>query len=96
MAKKIVKTPEVKPIEVKVNPNKERIEKAIDKGTGNSIRAKVSIDDELAALRDQLTAISTANKISFTPKFQALVDVVENEVQKGKDMKTAKEDKLQS
>jgi len=77
---------------VEININKKRIEKAIDKGTGNSIRAKISIDDELAALRDQLMAISTANKIPFTAKFQALVNVVEDEVQKGKDMKTAKED----
>jgi len=87
MAKK-VKNPVVK-----INPNKERIEKAIDRGTGNSIRAKISIDDELAALRDQLMAISAVSKIPFTAKFQALVNVAEDEIQKGKDMKAAKEDK---
>lgn len=97
MAKKVktpmIEAPEIKPSKVKINPNKEKIEKAIDKGTGNSIRAKISIDDELAALRDQLMAISIANKISFTSKFQGLVSIVEDEVQKGKDMKAAKEDK---
>ena len=91
MAKKVKNPVKINP--VKINPDKERIEKAIDRGTGNSIRAKISMDDELAALRDQLMAISAASKIPFTVKFQALVNVAEDEIQKGKDMKAAKEDK---
>ncbi len=67
-----------------------RVEKAIDKGTGEAIRSRISIEDELAALREQIAAISDAGKVPFTPKFQALCDLVGEEVQKGKDMKKNK------
>lgn len=67
-----------------------RVEKAIDKGTGEAIRSRISIEDELAALRKQIAAISDTGKVPFTPKFQALWDLVEEEIQKGKDMKKNK------
>ena len=55
---------------------------------------QISIDDQIAAIRKQLVALSEAAKVAFDPDFQALEDLVEAEkAKKEKKVETVKSTK---
>ena len=53
--------------------------KLIDLAIGKIVTGQISIDDQIAALRKQIAALSEAAKVAFDPDFQALEDLVEAE-----------------
>jgi hypothetical protein len=62
-----------------------------DLAIGKIVTGQISIDDQIAALRKQIAALSEAAKVAFDPDFQALEDLVESE--KAKKEKPAKKTK---
>ena len=58
-----------------------------DLAIGKIVTGKISVDDQIAALRKQITALSEAAKVPLDADFQALDDLVESE-------KTKKEKKV--
>ena len=50
-----------------------------DLAIGKIVTGQISIDDQIAALRKQVTALSEAAKVPFDPDFQALEDLVSSE-----------------
>ena len=62
-----------------------------DLAIGKIVTGQISIDDQIAALRKQIAALSEAAKVAFDPDFQALEDLVESE--KAKKEKPAKKSK---
>jgi len=53
--------------------------KIIDFGIGKVVTSKLSYDDQIAAIRKQLVAVSEALKVPLDPGFQALEDLVASE-----------------
>ena len=47
-----------------------------DLAIGKIVTGKISIDDQIAAIRKQLVALSEAAKVTFDSDFQALGDLV--------------------
>ena len=50
-----------------------------DIGIGKNVTSKISVDDQIAAIRKQLVALSEAAKVTFDSDFQALEDLVASE-----------------
>ncbi len=50
-----------------------------DLAIGKIVTGQISIDDQIAALRKQITALSKAAKVTFDSDFQALEDLVASE-----------------
>ncbi len=50
-----------------------------DLAIGKIVTGQISIDDQIAAIRKQVGALSEAAKVPFDPDFQALEDLVESE-----------------
>ena len=50
-----------------------------DLAIGKIVTGKISVDDQIAALRKQIAALSEAAKVAFDPDFQALEDLAESE-----------------
>jgi hypothetical protein len=50
-----------------------------DLAIGKIVTGKISIDDQIAALRKQIGALSEAVKVPLDKDFQALEDLVESE-----------------
>jgi len=71
-----------------------------DLAIGKIVTGQISIDDQIAAIRKQLVAVSEAMKVPPDPDFKALEDVVASEKAKketketpAKSKKTAKKSK---
>ena len=62
-----------------------------DLAIGKIVTGQIPVDDQIAALRKQIAALSEAAKVAFDPDFQALEDLVEAE--KAKKEKPAKKSK---
>ena len=62
-----------------------------DLAIGKIVTGQIPVDDQIAALRKQIAALSEAAKVAFDPDFQALEDLVESE--KAKKEKPAKKTK---
>jgi hypothetical protein len=62
-----------------------------DLAIGKIVTGQIPVDDQIAALRKQIAALSEAAKVAFDPDFQALEDLVESE--KAKKEKPAKKSK---
>lgn len=58
-----------------------------DLGIGKNVTSKISVDDQIAALRKQIAALSEAAKVPLDKDFQALEDLVA--VEKAKKEKKA-------
>jgi hypothetical protein len=58
-----------------------------DLGIGKSVTGQIGYDDQLAAIRKQLVALSEALKVPLAPDFQALEDLVASEKAKKEEMK---------
>jgi hypothetical protein len=58
-----------------------------DIGIGKNVTSQISIDNQIAALRKQITALSEAAKVPLDKDFQALEDLVASEKEK-KEKKT--------
>jgi hypothetical protein len=50
-----------------------------DLAIGKIVTGQISIDDQIAALRKQITALSEAAKVPIDPDFQALDELVASE-----------------
>ena len=50
-----------------------------DLAIGKIVTGKISVDDQIAALRKQIGALSEAAKVPLDADFQALEDLVESE-----------------
>ena len=50
-----------------------------DLAIGKIVTGQISIDDQIAALRKQIAALSEAAKVAFNPDFQALDELVASE-----------------
>lgn len=50
-----------------------------DLGIGKNVTSKISVDDQIAALRKQVAAISAAMKVPLEADFKALEDLVASE-----------------
>ena len=50
-----------------------------DLAIGKIVTGQIPVDDQIAALRKQIAALSEAAKVAFDPDFQALEDLVEAE-----------------
>jgi hypothetical protein len=62
-----------------------------DLGIGKNVTSKISVDDQIAAIRKQLILVSEAVKVSLDKDFQALEDLVAAEKKKkGKKAEPAK------
>lgn len=65
-----------------------------DLGIGKNVTSKISVDDQIAALRKQLILVSEAVKVPLDKDFQALEDLVEAEkAKKEKKVETVKSTK---
>ncbi|MFA5409704.1 MAG: hypothetical protein WC343_13115 [Bacilli bacterium] len=62
-----------------------------DLAIGKIVTGQISIDDQIAALRKQITALSKAAKVPIDADFKALEDLVTSE--KAKKEKPAKKSK---
>ena len=58
-----------------------------DLGIGKSVTGQIGYDDQLAAIRKQLVALSEALKVPLAPDFQALEDLVASEKAKKEEKK---------
>ena len=72
--------------------------KIIDRGIGDNITSQKNIYDQIAAIREQVAAISDAMKVPLEADFKALEDLVASEKAKKKKKaepakKTAKKSK---
>ena len=56
-----------------------------DLAIGKIVTGQISIDDQIAALRKQIGALSEAAKVPFDKDFQALEDLVESEKKESKE-----------
>jgi hypothetical protein len=62
-----------------------------DLGIGKNVTSKISVDDQIAALRKQIAALSEAAKVPLVADFQALEDLVASEkAKKEKKVETVK------
>ena len=50
-----------------------------DLAIGKIVTGKISVDDQIAALRKQIAALSEAAKVPLCANFKVLVDLVESE-----------------
>jgi len=50
-----------------------------DLGIGKNVTSKISVDDQIAAIRKQLILVSEAVKVPLDPDFKALEDLVASE-----------------
>lgn len=55
-----------------------------DLGIGKNVTSKISVDDQIAAIRKQLILVSEAVKVPLDKDFQALEDLVAAEKKKKK------------
>ena len=62
-----------------------------DLAIGKIVTGQISIDDQIAAIRKQITALSEAAKVPLEADFKSLEDLVESE--KAKKEKPAKKSK---
>ena len=53
-----------------------------DLGIGKNVTSKISVDDQIAAIRKQIAALSEAAKVPLDPDFKALEDLVAAEKKK--------------
>lgn len=53
-----------------------------DLGIGKNVTSKISVDDQIAAIRKQLILVSEAVKVPLDKDFQALEDLVAAEKKK--------------
>jgi hypothetical protein len=58
-----------------------------DLGIGKSVTGQIGYDDQIAAIRKQLVALSEALKVPLAPDFQALEDLVASEKAKKEEKK---------
>ena len=62
-----------------------------DIARGKGVNSKISLEDQIAALRKQIIALSTAAKVPLCANFKVLVDLVESEkAKKEKKVETVK------
>ena len=64
-----------------------------DLGIGKNVTSKISVDDQIAAIRKQLILVSEAVKVPLDKDFQALEDLVESEKKKKEKAAPAKSKK---
>ena len=65
--------------------------KIIDRGIGDNITSQKNIYDQIAAIREQVAAISAAMKVPLEADFKALEDLVASEkAKKEKKVETVK------
>ena len=64
-----------------------------DLGIGKNVTSKISVDDQIAAIRKQLLLVSAALEIPLDKDFQALEDLVESEKKKKEKAAPAKSKK---
>ena len=67
--------------------NDSQKKKIRDVAIGHVVDSKLSIEDQIAAIRKQLVALSEALKVPLAPDFQALEDLVASEKAKKEEMK---------
>ena len=62
--------------------NEAQTKKINDLGIGKNVTSKISVDDQIAAIRKQLILVSEAVKVPLDKDFQALEDLVTAEKKK--------------
>jgi nitric oxide reductase activation protein len=67
--------------------NDSQKKKIRDVAIGHVVDSKLSIEDQIAAIRKQLVALSEALKVPLAPDFQALEDLVASEKAKKEEKK---------
>jgi nitric oxide reductase activation protein len=70
--------------------NDSQKKKIRDVAIGHVVDSKLSIEDQIAAIRKQLVALSEALKVPLAPDFQALEDLVASEKAKKEEKATTK------
>ena len=65
--------------------NEAQTKKINDIGIGKNVTSKISVDDQIAAIRKQLLLVSAALEIPLDKDFQALEDLVESEKKESKE-----------
>lgn len=78
------------PAKKKAAASKADLDKATDKGVAFNIKARMPKDDQIAAIREQIEALSKAAKVDLVPKFANLVAIANEEKAKGNARKASR------